>query len=226
MPPFRIRGFAPSMPKGYKCEGRAERATYSPFIHMSRNASIFKLMLEIVCPLLLTLCNANSSALPLRHDMQPRQATSCKEIYPSLMVPVNSSDPGLVSRTSNTFIIEQQPNESYYCDCLVSFIVPDSPVSCRLQLNFPNGYQGSPESIYFWKVAGPLNPACCWDDAPSTTELLGSVALQINMSEAIINAFVCQSSINLRVGMNRSGQDANCAFEQTASQGLILKHGC
>ena len=193
---------------------------------MSRSASTFKLMLGIFCPLLSTLFHADSSALHLQHGMQPREATSCTKIYPSLMVPVNSSDPGLVSRTSNTFFIEQQPDESYYCDCLVSFVLPDSPGNCRLQLSFPNGYQGSRESIYFWNVAGPLNPACCWDDAPSTTELLGSVALQTNMSEAIINAFMCQSSLNLRVGLDRSGQDANCAFEQTASQGLILKHGC
>ncbi len=172
------------------------------------------------------LFHADSSALPLQDGMQPRKATSCTEIYPSLMVPVNSSDPDLISRTSNTFIIEQQPDESYYCDCLVSFVLPDWPANCQLQLSFPNRYRGSPESIYFWNVAGPLNPACCWDDAPSTTELLGSVALQANMSEAIINAFTCQSSLNLRVGMDRSGQDANCAFEQTSSQGLILKHGC
>ena len=187
---------------------------------------MLRLMLGIVCPLLSMLLIANSSALPLRHGMQPRQASSCTKIYPSLMVPVNSTDPGLVSRTSNTFFIEQRQNKSSYCDCLVSFILPDPPVRCQLQLNFLNGYQGSPGSIYFWNVAGPLNPACCWDDAPITTELLGSVSLQANMSEAIIKAFVCQSSLNLRVGMNRFGQDANCAFEQTASQGLILKHGC
>ena len=193
---------------------------------MSQRASIFRLMLGLVCPLLSMLSNANSSALPLRHGMQPSQASSCTEIYPSLMVPVNSTNPGLVSRTSHTFFIEQRQDKSSYCDCLVSFILPDPPVKCQLQLNFPNGYQGSPGSIYFWNVAGPLNPACCWDDAPSTIELWGSVSLQANMSEAIINAFICQSSLNLRVGMNRSGQDANCVFEQTASQGLILKHGC
>ena len=193
---------------------------------MSQRASILRLMLGIVCPLLSTLLSANSSALPLRHGMQPRQEPSCTEIYPSLMVPVNSTDPEFVSRTSNTFFIEQHPDKSSYCDCLVSFILPDLPVKCQLQLNFPNGYQGSPGSIYFWNVAGPFNPACCWDDAPSITELWGSVALQANMSEAIINAFICQSSLNLRIGMNRTGQDANCAFEQTASQGLILKHGC
>lgn len=235
MPPFSIRCFASPMLKGYKGKGidkprllstdRNERLTRH-FEHMPRSPSIFKVMLGDFCSLALTLFNADSSALPLRHGMQPRQATSCTEIYPSLMVPVKSSDPGLVSRTSNTFFIEQEPDESYYCDCLVSFILPESPANCRLQFNFPNGYQGSPESIYFWNVAGPVNPACCWDDAPSTTELLGSVALQANKSEAIINAFICQSSLDLRVGMNRSGQDANCAFEQTASQGLILKHGC
>ena len=193
---------------------------------MSHSASIFKLIQGIFCPLLLTLFHANISALPSRHSVQPRQATSCTEIYPSLMVPVNSSDPRFVSRTSNTFIVEQQPHESYYCDCLVSFALPNSSAICRLQLNFPNRYRGSPESIYFWNVAGPLNPACCWDDAPSTTELLGSVALQANVSEAFIDGFTCQSSLNLRVGMDRSGQEANCAFEQTTSQGLILKHGC
>ena len=193
---------------------------------MSLSASILKLIQGVFCPLLLTFFHADSSALPSRHGMQLRRATSCAEIYPSLMVPVNSSNPGFVSQSSNTFIVEQQPHESYYCDCLVSFAIPNSSAMCRLQLNFPNRYRGPPESIYFWNVAGQLNPACCWDDAPTTTELLGSVALQANTSEAFIDGFSCQSSLNLRVGMDRSGQEANCAFEQTASQGLILKHGC
>ena len=134
-----------------------------------------------------------------------------------------------MAQTSETFVLGQQPDESDYCDCLVKFEVPDVAVSCQLELEFPNGFSSSweaPEEIYVWNVAGSFNSECCWNNAPDTADLFGSVVLQNNMTRAIVNSFVCQNSLSLRIGMDRSGKAGNLSFEQTSSQGLMLKYGC
>lgn len=80
--------------------------------------------------------------------------------------------------------------------------------------------------MYFWNVAESFDSACCWIDAPEITDLFGSIHLQANMTYAIVNSFVCESSVSFRVGMSRDSAIGSCSFEQTESEGLILTYGC
>lgn len=153
----------------------------------------------------------------------------CTTVLPSLMIPIYSTEPALISQTSAVFLVSQDPSLDIFCDCLLNFIIPENSTNCQLGLSFPDGFQsdwGDPLGVYFWNVAEPFETACCWVDAPGITDLFGSVVLQANMTYAIVNSFVCESSVSFRVGMNRSGPASSCSFEQTESEGLVLTYGC
>ncbi len=168
-------------------------------------------------------------ALPWSNVAQPEPKNSCTTVLPSLMIPIYSTAPALVSQTSTMFLVSQEPSQDLFCDCLLSFVVPWGSTSCQLELRLPNGYQSDwlgPREMYFWNVAEPFDSSCCWIDAPDITDLFGSVILQANMSYAIVNSFLCESLVSFRVGMNRFGAAGSCSFEQTKSEGLILTYGC
>jgi len=168
-------------------------------------------------------------ALTRSNVAQPEPAKSCVTVLPSLMIPIYSTAPALVSQTSTMFIVSQEASQDFFSDCLVSFVVPDGSTNCQVELSFPNGYQTrwwDPMEMFFWNVAEPFDSSCCWIDAPGKTNLFGSVVLEANMTYTIVNSFVCESSVRFRVGMSRSSAAGSCSFEQRESEGLILTYGC
>ena len=165
----------------------------------------------------------------LDDGIQPESDSACATLFPSLMIPIFSNALALMVQTSETFLLGQGPDQDDYCDCLVSFHVPDVSVGCQLEFDLPNGFQGSwgpPEKIYVWNVTGPFDSECSWNDAPDSADLLGSVVLHNNITRAIVNSFVCQSNLSFRIGMDSSGQAGNCSFEQMTSSGLMLRYSC
>lgn len=152
----------------------------------------------------------------------------CTTMFPSLMIPIFSSAPGMVAQSSTTFLVEQEPTDGYFCDCLISFVMPVIVGTCQLELSMPQDYQTGgcrASQMYVWKVNAMLDPHCCWDDAPDVDELLGIVSLDGNLTTGIVGSFVCQSSFSFRVGM-RAGNAASCSFEQSPSEGFVVKYGC
>lgn len=144
------------------------------------------------------------------------------------MIPISSSAPGMIAQSSTTFLVEQEPTDGYFCDCLISFMMPAILGSCQLELSIPQGNEnGACEAsqMYVWQVDAMLDPICCWDDAPGADELLGTVMFSPNTSSEIVGSFVCQSSVSFRIGM-RAGNAASCSFEQTSSEGFVLSYGC
>ena len=153
---------------------------------------------------------------------------SCATVLPSLMIPIFSTAPALVSQSSSMFLVSQQPGQNYFCDCLVNFVVPSNSSDCQLKLSFTGGYETEwtePMEMVFWNVE-PFAPSCCWIDAPDTTDIFGFVTLEANVTQAVVRSFACRNPISFRVGMSRAGAAGDCTFEQTQSDGLMLTYGC
>jgi len=79
--------------------------------------------------------------------------------------------------------------------------------------------------MYVWQVNPMLDPTSCWNDAPGADGLLGTVLLKSNSTTEVVGSFVCQSSVSFRVGI-RAGDAASCSFEQTSSEGFVVRYGC
>lgn len=182
--------------------------------------TVLRLTMLYICSCLFALAYNDVTVLGTSND--------CTTILPSFMIPIFSSAPGMITQSSTTFLVEQEPTDGYFCDCLISFMMPPILGSCQLELSIPQGYQiGACEAskMYVWQVDAMLDPTCCWDDAPGADELLGTVLLSPTTSSEIVGSFVCQSLVSFRVGM-RAGDAASCSFEQTSSEGFALSYGC
>lgn len=153
----------------------------------------------------------------------------CTTVFPSLIIPIFSSAPGMITQSSTTFLVEQKPIDGHFCDCLISFVMPAASGSCQLEFSIPQRNHTDAcgaSQMYVWQVTAMLDSACCWDDAPGFDNLFGTVML--NGSETIaeiVGSFVCQSPVSFRIGM-RAGESTSCSFEQTSSEGFILRYGC
>lgn len=182
--------------------------------------TVLRLSLLYACSCLFALTHNDVTVLGTSND--------CTTILPSLMIPIFSSAPGMIAQSSTTFLVEQEPTNGYFCDCLISFMMPAVLGSCQLELHFPQGCQNGAcgaSQMFVWQVDAMLDPNCCWDDAPGADELIGTVLLNRNIPSEIVGSFVCQSSVSFRVGM-RAGDAASCSFEQTSSEGFVLSYGC
>lgn len=156
-------------------------------------------------------------------------SNSCTTVFPSLMIPIFSSAPGMITQSSTNFLVGQEPSDGHFCDCLISFVMPASSGTCQLELSMPPRNQidaCSASQMYVWQVTAMLDSACCWEDAPGVDNLFGTVTLDGNETTTeIVGSFVCQSPVSFRIGM-RAGESKSCSFEQTSSEGFILSYGC
>lgn len=186
-------------------------------------------MLRALLQVVLALSSSGIADIVTTSDATQLIATNnCIIILPSLMIPIFSSNPGLMSQTSANFLVEQDPSQNLVCDCLISFVIPENPGNCQLELSFPDSFQGNAwgaTHLYFWNVLGTFDPSCCWNDAPDPADLFGSVLLPGgNVSWALVDSFACQSSVRFRAGMDRTGEAGRCSFEQTSEDGLVLRY--
>lgn len=179
-----------------------------------------RLSLLSICFCLLTLTRKNVVGSGTSNDSTT--------VLPSFMIPIFSSAPGMIAQSSMTFLVEQEPTDGYFCDCLISFVMPAVFGRCQLELSIPQDDQNATSGtsqICVWQVDTMLDPACCWDNAPGVDEPLGTVFVNSNTTSEVVGSFACQSSVSFRVGM-RAGGSASCSFEQTSSEGFVLRYGC
>ena len=161
------------------------------------------------------------------HNYPSRSSGICTTASPSLMVPIHSSSPYTYFNQSKQIVLRQEP--SGQTDCLLAFSIPENSYGCKLELKFPPGYSKSVSDshhISFWELQDEISSSCCWNDAPSMAQYVGTAVLQPNISNIPVGALPCNSNMYFRVCMSAANSSLSFSVPQGVTEGVFLKYNC
>ena len=156
-------------------------------------------------------------------------SNTCSSKIPSLMIPIKSNAPTSVFSNTSTFLVSRDPSQGIQWDCLLRFEIPRSSRECQLELDFPSRYpyvNQSTKTVVFWAVPNILSTGCCWDDAPSKYDRIGSTPWPINGSRLVVTKLACQEVLSFRADLSGEDGAESISFSQLTSEGLMLRYNC